>query len=62
MSVFDSITDGLNTILETAKDLPTEKIAVVGLIILGAGAIVKDLASGNVGDAFDKAKGIIGME
>jgi hypothetical protein len=62
MSVFDNITDGLNTILETAKDIPTEKIAVVGLIILGAGAIAKDIASGNVGDAIDKAKEVIGMK
>lgn len=62
MSVFDTITDGLNTILETAKDLPTEKIAVVGLIVLGAGAIIKDIASGNVEDAIDKAKEIIGMQ
>jgi hypothetical protein len=59
MSTLDSITAGLKELLETAKDLPTEKIATVGLILLGAGAILKDLASGNAAEAIEKAKGII---
>lgn len=62
MSVFDSITEGLKDVLEVAKDLPTEKVAAVGLILLGAGAIIKDLAQGNATEALDKAKSIIDMK
>ena len=59
MSTLDSITAGLKELLEAAKDLPTEKVATVGLILLGTGAILKDLASGNAAEAIEKAKGII---
>jgi len=56
MSTIESIAASLKDLLDAASDLPTDKIAVVGLILLGAGAIVKDLASGNVSDAIDSAK------
>ena len=59
MSSLDSITNGLKEILEAAKDLPTEKIAAVGLMIIGTGAIVKDLAQGNPSEALEKAKDLI---
>ncbi len=59
MSTLDSIAAGLKDLLESAKDLPTEKVAAVGLILLGTGAILKDLASGNATEAIEKAKGII---
>ena len=59
MSTLDSIAAGLKDLLEAAKDLPTEKVATVGLILLGTGAILKDLASGNATEAIEKAKGII---
>jgi len=62
MSTFDSITEGLKALLETAKDLPTEKIAAVGLILLGTGAIVKDLAQGNIDEAIEKAKNFIDVQ
>ena len=55
MSTLDSITAGLKELLEAAKDLPTEKVATVGLILLGTGAILKDLASGNAAEAIEKA-------
>lgn len=59
MPTLESITSGLKELLETAKDLPTEKVGVVGLILLGAGAILKDLASGNAAEAIEKAQKII---
>ena len=62
MSTFDYITEGLKYLLEAAKDLPTEKIAAVGLILLGTGAIIKDLAQGNPSEALEKAKSIIDMQ
>lgn len=62
MSAIETITDGLKTILEAAKDLPTEKIAAIGLLVLGTGAIIKDMASGNAGEALEKAKNFIDMQ
>lgn len=62
MSIFDTISDGFGELLDKAKDLPTEKIAVVGLVILGAAAIAKDMALGNVSDAADKVKKAVGLE
>jgi len=59
MSVIDTFTESLERLLETAKELPTEKIAAIGLILLGTGAILKDVASGNVDEAIDKAKNLI---
>lgn len=64
MSTIDSFMDRLKDLLESAKDLPTEKIAAVGLVLVGTGAIIKDLASGNsgVGETIEKAKNIIDMK
>lgn len=59
---FDSVAESLKNILEAAKDLPTEKIAAVGLILLGAGAIIKDLAQGNPTEALEKAKNLIDLQ
>ncbi len=62
MATLDSITAGLKALLEAAKDLPTEKVAAVGLILLGTGAIIKDMAQGNPIEALEKAKNIIDMK
>lgn len=62
MATLDSITAGLKALLEAAKDLPTEKVAAVGLILLGTGAIIKDMAEGSPIEALEKAKNIIDMK
>lgn len=62
MSTIDSVADALKTVLEAAKDLPTEKIAAIGLLLLGTGAIIKDMASGNASEAIEKAKNFIEMQ
>lgn len=59
MSPLESISENLKNLLETAKDLPTEKIAAVGLILIATGSIVKDLATGNPKEAIERAKNII---
>ena len=59
MSALDGVTEGLKDLLETVKDLPTEKVAAVGLILLGLGSILKDLSNGDVNDAIDNAKDFI---
>lgn len=59
MSFIESIADGIGNVLEKAKDMPTEKIAAVGLIILGAAAVAKDLAQGGLTAAADKVSDII---
>ncbi len=59
MSYIDDFLGGLEKIMEISKELPTEKIAVIGLIIIGTGAIIKDVASGDVGEAIEKAKKLI---
>lgn len=46
MISFASFTDSLKSLLEAAKDVPTEKIATIGLIILGAASIIKSRAQG----------------
>jgi hypothetical protein len=61
MATLDSITEGLKALLEAAKDLPTEKVAVVGLILLGTGAIIKDMAQGDATEALEKAKSVIDL-
>jgi hypothetical protein len=48
MSSIESISSAIEKLLEAAKDVPSDKIAMVGLIILGSAAIVKDLAKGSV--------------
>lgn len=62
MASLDSITEGLKELLEAAKDLPTEKVAAVGLILLGAGAILKDLAKGSSTEAIESAMKFIKKE
>lgn len=38
--MFDSFVESLDKLLATAKDVPTEKIAVLGLVVISALAIV----------------------
>lgn len=38
--MFNSFTDSLDKLLTTAKDVPTEKILAVGLVVISALAIV----------------------
>ena len=54
MSIIETITDSIGTLLEAAKDMPTEKIAAVGLIVLGAAAIAKDLAQDGLSTVAEK--------
>lgn len=54
MSIIETIAESIGTLLETAKDMPTEKIAAVGLIVLGAAAIAKDLAQDGLSTAAEK--------
>lgn len=61
MSMFDALCEGISAILEVAKDLPTEKIAAAGLILLGTAAIARDIAMGsNPGEALDKVQDLLG--
>ena len=54
MSIIETITDSIGTLLEAAKDMPTEKIAAVGLIVLGAAAIAKDSAQDGLSTVAEK--------
>lgn len=38
--MFDFVVEGLGELLTTAKDVPTEKILAVGLVVISALAIV----------------------
>ncbi|WP_172202840.1 hypothetical protein [Niveibacterium sp. COAC-50] len=46
MTLADKLKDAVEVLIKAAKDLPTEKIAVIGLIIIGAVAANR---SGTVG-------------
>ncbi len=46
--MFDFVVEGLGELLEAAKEVPTEKIAAVGLVVLGALTILK--GQGQQGD------------
>lgn len=59
MTSLDTIAEKLKDLLESAKDMPTEKIAAVGLIVLGAGAIIKDMAEKGTTDASQKLQELL---
>lgn len=44
MASYDSLKSGLKNLLESAKDIPTERIAAVGLTLIGVAATVKEMA------------------
>ncbi len=56
MVTLDSITASLKDLLEATKDLSTEEVAVIGLILLGTGVILKDLAN-DAAEAIGKQRG-----
>ena len=62
MSTLDSITRSLKELLEAAKDIPTEKIAIVGVILLGTIAMLKDSTNGNAIEVLEKANNIIDLQ
>ncbi len=39
--MFDFVVEGLGELLEAAKDVPTEKIIAVGLVVMGILTILK---------------------
>ncbi len=61
MSSLDSFATAFKEVLEAAKDLPTEKVCAVGLVLIAAGSMLKDMTSGNAIDAIEKAKDLVDM-
>ncbi len=59
MSTIDNIGSAIEKIIEVSKEIPPEKLAMVGLILLGTVSMIKDVASGNAGGAIEKVKDFI---
>jgi len=49
MPLFDTFCERIGPLLEVAKDIPMEKIAAVGLLLLGMAAMARDVALGRPG-------------
>lgn len=58
MSVFDGLAEALSGALESAKDVPVEKIATVGLILIAGAAIAAKAIAGGASAAIGSAKDI----
>ena len=56
MSISDKVNEGLKTVLDAVKELPPEKVAMLGVTFMGLAAIFKKANSENITPTINEAK------
>ena len=51
MSLIEDLASGLGSLYESVSEIETTKLAIVGITLLGAAAIAKDVANNGINSA-----------